>query len=445
MSGDLGGEVAELLQAMIRNACVNDGSPESGQERRNADVLRAMLEGSGLDMELHEPLPGRTSLVARVEGRDRGAPTLALLGHTDVVPANAEDWRHDPFGGELIDGAVWGRGAVDMLNLTASMAVAVRHLADQGYRPQGDLLFIGVADEEALGSHGAQWLTEHVADEVRCDYLVTEAGGFPMQSPNGVRLPVITGEKGVFWCTMTIRGTPGHASQPLRTDNALVKATEVVRRLAEHETPADIHGVWRRFVEGIGLPDEFADPLLDPDRIGAFCDMLPAVGLARQAHACTHTTMAPTVLHAGSKVNVIPDRVQLQVDIRTLPGWDQADVESMISDALGDLAGDVEVGWDSVDLSTMSRADTPLWDALERVSRRAYPDARCVPFLTVGATDARFFRGLGTVAYGFGLFSERLSFEQYAAMFHGVDEHVDVASLGLSAELWDGLVRQSLQ
>ena len=445
MASDLGGEVAELLQVMIRNACVNDGSPESGHEQRNAGVLRDLLEGRGLDMEVYEPLPGRSSVVARFEGRDRDAPALALLGHTDVVPANAEDWSHDPFGGELIDGEVWGRGAVDMLNLTASMAVAARHLADEGFRPEGDLLFIGVADEEALGNHGALWLTEHRAEDVRCDYLITEAGGFPMGSPEGVRLPVITGEKGVCWCTMTVRGTPGHASQPLRTDNALVKAAEVVRRLAEHDTPADIHEAWRRFVEGIGLPEEFTGPLLDPDRIGDFCETLPALGLARQAHACTHTTMAPTIMHAGNKVNVIPDRVQLQVDIRILPGWDLAAVEAMIDDALGDLAGDVEVTWNSVDVATASPTDTPLWDALERVAQQSYPDARCVPFLTVGATDARFFRRLGAVAYGFGLFSKRLSFEQYAAMFHGVDERVDVASLGLSAELWDGLARQSLR
>ena len=445
MAGDRGGEVAELLQTMIRNACVNSGAPESGHEQRNAAVLRDLLEGRGLDLELFEPLPGRTSLVAKFEGRDPDAPSLALLGHTDVVPANGEDWQHDPFGGEIIDGEVWGRGAVDMLNLTASMAVSVRHLADEGFRPEGDLLFIGVADEEALGTHGAGWLTEHQAQDVRCDYLITEAGGFPMASPEGVRLPVITGEKGAFWCTMTVRGTPGHASQPLRTDNALVKAAEVVRRLAEHETPADIHEAWRRFVEGIGLPTEFSGPLLDPERIGEFCDTLPLLGLARQAHACTHTTMAPTILRAGSKINVIPDRVELQVDIRTLPGWDQPDVEAMIDDALGDLAGDVELTWNSVDVATTSATDTPLWGALEAVARLSYPDARCVPFLSVGATDARFFRRLGTVAYGFGLFSERLSFEQYAAMFHGIDERVDVASLGLSADLWDGLVRQSLR
>ncbi|HXQ75588.1 MAG TPA: M20/M25/M40 family metallo-hydrolase [Acidimicrobiales bacterium] len=444
MESDLAGEVAELLQQMIRNACVNDGSPESGHEHRSAEVLRAVLERPGLDLQVFEPLPGRSSLVARIEGRQPGAPSLALLGHTDVVPANGDDWRHDPFGGELIDGEVWGRGAVDMLNLTASMAVAVRHLADDGFRPQGDLVFIGVADEEALGIHGAEWLTTNTPEQVRADYLITEAGGFPMQSPDGVRLPVITGEKGVFWCTLTVRGTPGHASQPLRTDNALVKAAEVVRRLAEYQPAADIHDAWRRFVEGIGLPPDIAGPLLDPGAIDAFCHEFPALGLARQAHACTHTTMAPTVMQAGTKVNVIPDRVRLDVDIRTLPGWDKPEVDAMLRDALGDLADDVEATWNFTDPASTSPADTPLWNSLERVARRSYPDARCVPFLTVGATDARFFRKLGTVAYGFGLFSKRLTFEDYATMFHGVDERVDVTSLGLSAELWDGVARDTL-
>ncbi|HLX88437.1 MAG TPA: M20/M25/M40 family metallo-hydrolase [Acidimicrobiales bacterium] len=436
MADALSGEVAELLQQMIRNACVNDGTEASGHEERNAEILRSLLELPGVDLEVHDPAPGRSSLVARIEGRDRTAPSLMLLGHTDVVPANPADWQRDPFGGELVDGKVWGRGAVDMLNLTASMAVAVRHLARDGFRPQGDLVFIGVADEEALGHLGASWLAEHLTEEVQTDYLVTEAGGFPMPTADGVRLPIITGEKGVFWCTLSVHGTPGHGSQPLRTDNALVKAAAIVERLAQFEVPAEIHEAWRRFVEGIGLPPDFSEPLLDPDRIDDFCRELPMLGLARQAHACTHTTVAPTILHSGSKVNVIPDRAELDLDIRGLPGWDTPDVEAMLRQALGDLADDVEFTWHFTDKASTSPADTPLWDALERASQRKYPDARCVPFLTVGATDARFFRKLGTIAYGFGLFSTRLTFEDYATMFHGVDERVDVESLGLSAGLW---------
>src|SRR3954451_25492130 len=145
------GPTTELLQAMIRNACVNDGTPDSGEEGRNADLLQTYLEGAGLDVERFDSRPGRTSMVARIEGSDPTAPTLCLMGHTDVVPVNPSGWSRDPFGGELIDGEVWGRGAIDMLNITASMAVAFRHLASSGWRPKGTLIYFGVADEEAGG------------------------------------------------------------------------------------------------------------------------------------------------------------------------------------------------------------------------------------------------------------------------------------------------------
>ncbi len=438
-------EATDLLQHLIRNRCVNDGSVGSGHEARSADLLIDYLEGSGVDLETFEPEPGRTSLVAKIHGSDPTAPSLTLLGHTDVVPANADDWSHDPFGGELIDGEVWGRGAIDMLNLTATMATGLRHLANSGFRPAGDLTYVAVADEEALGTHGAGWLCRHAADAVGADYVITESGGFPMGGADGTtRLPVIVGEKGVYWCLLTVRGTPGHGSQPLRTDNALVKAAEVVRRIDKYRPAAQLHEAWVRFIEGIGFPPDLAEPLLDPDRIDDFCAELPLVGLARQAHACTHTTMAPTILRTGSKINVIPDRVELEVDIRSLPGWDGADVRAMLEEAVGDLADDVDIRFLAEQPSTTSPMDTPLWDALERVSRLFYPGARTVPYLTVGATDAHFHRELGSVAYGFGLHSQAIGFEQYGAMFHGIDERVDVESLHLSTEMWIALAHDFL-
>ena len=438
-------EVTELLQQLIRNACVNDGSRESGQERRNADLLATYLEGSGADMELYEPAPGRASLVAKLEGSDPSAPSLTLLGHTDVVPANPDAWQRDPFGGELVDGVVWGRGAIDMLDLTSTMAASFRHLAISGFRPAGGLHYIAVADEEALSNYGAKWLCRNKADEIGTDYLITESGGFPMAGTDGyLRLPVITGEKGVFWTVLTVKGTPGHGSQPLRTDNALIKAAEVVRRIDEYRPEAQLHEAWTRFVAGLGLPAEVADPLLDPARIDQFCDELELVGLARQAHALTHTTMAPTVVRGGTKINMIPDRVEVEVDIRSLPGWDGADVRDMLDDVLDDLADHVEVTFRSEEQATTSPIDTPLWDALRRASQLFYPGALTIPFLTAGATDARYARSLGAVAYGFGLHSQAIGFEQYGTMFHGIDERVDVESLRLSTEMWIALARDFL-
>ncbi len=436
-------ESTELLQELIRNACVNDGSAASGQEVRSTDLLRSYLEDVPVDLEVFESEPGRCSLVARVEGSDPTAPTLLLMGHTDVVPANADTWDRDPFGGELVDGEVWGRGAVDMLNLTATMAVATKNLVATGFKPKGTLVYLAVADEEALGSYGASHLVEHERDAVQADYVITESGGIPIPAPSGLCLPVIVGEKGAFWSTLRIRGQAGHGSQPYRTDNALVKAAEVVRRIDQYRPETHIHEVFRRFIESMGYPEEVAAPLLSPDSFGAMLEALP-LGMARQFHACTHTTFAPNIIHGGDKINTIPDVVDLQVDIRTLPGQTSADVRDMLTEALGDLADDVEIIPMADDPSTASPIDTPLWDSLSRVTQTFYPGSTTVPYLTVGATDARFFRQLDITAYGFGLFSEQMSFEDYGAMFHGDNERIDVESLRLSTDLWHAVAHDLL-
>jgi acetylornithine deacetylase/succinyl-diaminopimelate desuccinylase-like protein len=439
-------EVTDLLQQLIRNGCVNDGTPASGGEVRNADLLASYLEGTGLDLQRYESSPGRSNLVVRIEGRDRSAPSLMLMGHTDVVPVNADHWRRDPFGGELVDGEVWGRGAVDMLNETAAMAVAFRQLAEEGFRPSGDLVYFAVPDEEALGTWGAKWMVENEADAVRADYVLTESGGFeiPLPSTTGKKLPVMVGEKGTYWCSLRISGTAGHGSMPLRTDNALIKAAEVVRRIGTFQPDTKLPEIWRRFVFDADLPEDLQAILLDARRVKDFYDEYPHVGVARYVHACTHTTFAPTVMHAGVKTNIIPDEVELQVDIRTLPGQTGVEIEAMLGEALGDLKDSVEITAQGDDPSTESAMDTPLWDSIASVTERLVPGARVVPFVIVGATDARFFRRAGSVAYGAGLFSDRIPFDQFMSMFHGDDERIDQESLRLSTEFWTGVVKDLL-
>jgi acetylornithine deacetylase/succinyl-diaminopimelate desuccinylase-like protein len=443
MAVDLQDESTDLLQQLIRNACVNDGRVESGGEVRSVDLLQQYLGDTGLDVERYEPQPGRASLVARIEGSDPDAPSLLLMGHTDVVPVNPDGWSRDPFSGDIDDhGFVWGRGAVDMLNITASQAVSFRNLAKSGFTPKGTLIYLAVADEEALGTWGARWLVEHERDAVYADYVLTESGGYQMPTPEGVRLPVLTAEKGTFWSKLRIRGTPGHGSQPYRTDNAVVTASEVVRRLSEYHPKTQIQDVWRKFVEGMHYPPELTNAFLDPDGLRDALGELP-LGMSRLVHACTHTTMSPNVMHGGTKTNVIPDVVELEVDIRTLPGQSGEEIRAMLDDALGDLADRVEIE-SNEDPSTESPIDTPLWDSLERVSGRLVEGSALVPFLMVGGTDNRFFRRAGSVGYGYALFSRRLSFEDYATMFHGNDERVDVDSLGMSAQLWEAVARDLL-
>jgi acetylornithine deacetylase/succinyl-diaminopimelate desuccinylase-like protein len=438
MADDLTTEATGLLQDLIRNACVNDGTPTSGEEVRNADLLAGYLGYGGFDVESFEPQPGRRSVLARIEGSDPTAPTLMLMGHTDVVPVNVDGWSRDPFAAELDDGMIWGRGAVDMLNLTSTMAVAFRHLVQSGFRPKGTLLYLAVADEEALGTWGAKHLVEHELDHVTADYVITESGGFQVPTANGIRLPIMVEEKGTFWSNITVHGTPSHASQAYRTDNALVTAAEVVRRIAEYRPEARIGETWRRYVEGLGLPPEMADP----DQVDAFIADLP-VGVARIAHSCTHTTMAPTVAHGGTKTNIIPDRVDLQVDVRTMPGQSGDAARALLLDAIGDLADKVEITSND-DPATSSPTDTPLWDSLTRVVGRLCEGSALVPTIMTGGTDNRFFRRAGSVGYGFGLFSRRIRFEDYAKMFHGHDERVDQESLDLSTQLWLALAEDLL-
>ena len=263
-----------------------------------------------------------------------------------------------------------------------------------------------------------------------------------MPTPAGVRLPVLVGEKGTYWSKIHVHGTPGHGSQPFRTDNAVVTAARVVQRIADYRPQAQIHDVWRRFVAGMHFDPELTHMLLDADTIDDAVGDLP-LGVARTFHACTHTTFAPTVAHGGTKTNVIPDHVTLEVDIRTLPGQTGADAVAMLREALGDLADAVEIESHD-DPSTASPMDTPLWDTLARVSGRLCEGSALVPSLMPGATDNRFFRRAGSVGYGFGLFSHRIGFDDYARMFHGNDEKVDQESLSLSTQLWEAVARDFL-
>ncbi len=435
----LTGETVDLLQVMIRNQCVNDGRPESGEEERTARLLRDELEGSDVDLQLFEPTPGRTSLVARYEGTDPDAPALCLMGHTDVVPVSPDGWQRDPFGGELIgsgdDAEVWGRGAVDMLNLTSSMAVAFRYMVQTGIRYPGDIVYFAVADEEAGGRHGAEVLVRDEWDALHCDYLLTEFGGLAYNRPEGSTLLVTTAEKGIGWRRLRVKGTPGHGSAPLGADNALIKAAEVVRRIAEYDPKAKIDDLWKAKLDALGIAGDLRDRLMDPSSVREAIDELPS-GLAANMHSCSHMSFSPNVIHGGVKTNVIPDEVVIEVDIRTLPGETSDDVDANLKEAMGDLSSAVTVEVLQEDPSTASPADGPLWDALGGAMRVAYPEAAVIPSMVTGGTDSRFFRDRGVVAYGAGLLSSSIDAGEFFKRFHGHNERIDVASLRLTTRLW---------
>jgi acetylornithine deacetylase/succinyl-diaminopimelate desuccinylase-like protein len=438
----LTGTTTELLQALIRNACVNDGTPESGEEVRNADLLQQYLEGAGLDVQRFDSRPGRTSIVARIEGSDPDAPALCLMGHTDVVPVNVDGWSNDPFGGELIDGEVWGRGAIDMLNITSSMAVAFRQLASEGFRPKGTLIYFGVADEEAGGTWGAEYMVDHHWDAVGAPYVLTESGGWSNVSAAGTRhVTFNVAEKGIAWRRLRVSGTPGHGSMPYGADNALITAAEVVRRLVAYRPSPNLDDLWQARLGALDLPDDLRAALSDPDRVYETIAGLPTP-VARIAHACSHTTISPNVIHGGQKTNTIPDVIDIDVDMRTVPGDTAEVVDGYLAEALGELADRVEVSIIQANEPTRSPTDNPLWEALRTRTQVAYPGAELVPGIITGGTDARFYRAKGSVAYGAALFSPTVTFEQFGNRFHGNDERIDVESLGMSTDFWYHIAKE---
>ena len=251
------------------------------------------------------------------------------MGHTDVVPVTPEGWRRDPFGGELVDGEVWGRGAIDMLNLTASMAVAFRHLARSGLpAARATCSSSRVADEEAGGRLGAEWMLDHHGDAVGADYVLTESGGF--RDRRRRRCMLTAGEKGLAWRRLVVTGTPGHGSMPFGTDNALVKAAEVVRRIARLPPRSPDSTSCGRRTRPPLRPARRRARRPAPTRagVGRRCSGCEHPRPAKRLHACTHTTFSPNVVHGGQKTNTIPDRVEIDVDIRTLPGEDGDDVDA---------------------------------------------------------------------------------------------------------------------
>ena len=427
-------EVAELLVALIRNECVNDGSITSGHEERSVATLVEYLDAAGT---IVEPSPGRASVVFRVPGRVPGAPRLLLIPHLDVVPADPADWQQDPFAGVVEDGVVWGRGAVDMLNVTAAMAAVFRRYLHGEIPPlPGDLILAAVADEEAGGVLGAHHLVEHRWDLVGCEYALTEVAAPAFPTEQGPIIPVTVAEKGPAWRRLRATGRGGHGSQPFGVDNALLPVAAAIDRLGRAETPIVISDEWRRFVADLPIPDSVRRRLLNPDQVDTVLAEIAATNplFARWAHACTHMTVSATSLRAGVKANVIPDTAVAELDVRLLPGQDAADLDTHMRKTLGpELTDRVTVEPVLDQAATCSAASGPLWQAIGDAADETIGVHRLAAALSPVATDARFFRARGVTAYGVGIFDDTMSFGEMLAMFHGVDERVTVESLGLTA------------
>ncbi|MBA1836476.1 M20/M25/M40 family metallo-hydrolase [Corynebacterium sp. zg912] len=423
-----------LLQNLIQNGCVNYLTADSGQETKNADTLEAFFAGTDVRVERYEPHPGRVSIAFTVEGTDPSAEPLTLLGHTDVVPVDEDKWTHDPFGGEIVDGRVFGRGATDMLYITAAMAACVRDVA-RGERPRGTLTFVGCADEEARGGLGAAWLADH-ADFSWANCLSEEGGSHLPAADGSDALVVVVGEKGAGQRRLTVHGDAGHGSAPFGRDMAVAKIAEVARRVAAIEPDLRSDDIWEGYVRAWKFDPDTEAALLAGSGYDAFGQ------LESYSHAMSHLTISPTVLRAGGAINVLPSVAWMELDIRPLPGQTQEEIDALLRDALGEIADDVEITHLITEDGSVSPTSGPLYDAILSTFNEFFPDVPVVPTIAAGGSDLRFARRKGGVGYGFALHGRGETLGSVLGELHSHDESAAVEDVDLTVRAYRSLIRR---
>jgi acetylornithine deacetylase/succinyl-diaminopimelate desuccinylase-like protein len=423
----------ELLQRLIRFNTVNP----PGNEQAAQEFLKETLEQRGFECELLAAVEGRPNLVARLRGSSDG-PGLCYLGHVDTVLANREEWSVDPWSGELRDGCVWGRGALDMKSQVAAEVAAVTALAEDGWRPAaGELLVVVTADEEVGATHGAKWLCETLPEKVRCDLVVNEGAGGAFELDGRRLYGVCVAEKGVFRFTVTTEGEAGHASMPRMGDNALLKLAPIIEAMAERQPTRELTPEPAAFLEAVGIDvDGDLDAALgeveakDP-RIGVLFE--PTLGV----------TLTPTMVRASEKINVIPSRAQVKVDCRVPPGLGEDHARARIEEVIG--TDGYSLHFDETVVGNRSPIDTPLMERIREFVRSEDPGADVAPMVLPGFTDSRWFREAFPECVAYGFFPHRaMDLFESSPLVHGADERIPVEDLGLAARFYAELAPKVL-
>jgi acetylornithine deacetylase/succinyl-diaminopimelate desuccinylase-like protein len=449
-AADAEAEVSRFAADLIRFDTTNRGGGD-GTERAAAEYVAQRLAEAGLEPVLLESAPGRANVAARIEGADPAAPALLLHGHLDVVPADPAAWSVHPFSGEIADGVLWGRGAVDMKNAVAVMVALARQWARDGRRPSRDVVLAFTADEEDTAQYGARWLVErhpHLFDG--CTEAIGESGGFTFHAGAGRRLyPVASAERGTAWLKLTARGTAGHGSKP-NGANAVTRLAEAITRIGAHEWPVRLIPTVQAAIDAIaaamaagdgsgppGSPD--GQQAADGARTAGDAELnrrLAALGTASALVSATVRNSAnPTMLQAGVKVNVIPGEAVAHVDGRVLPGYEAEFVATM-----DELCGPW-VSWEYAHKEVPVEAPlaSPLLDAMASALLAEDPGGSVVPYCMSGGTDAKQFARLGMACYGYTPLVLPPGYDYYA-MFHGVDERIPVGALQSSLRIMDRLL-----
>jgi acetylornithine deacetylase/succinyl-diaminopimelate desuccinylase-like protein len=432
-----GARCVGLLQDLIRIPTVNRGSGHAGDANETvaAERLADHLRLAGIEPKIVEKQRGRGNLIARVRGTG-AKPPLLLNAHLDVVEADATAWRHDPFGGEVHEGYVWGRGAIDMKHMAAMSTCVLSLLAAyvrDGGKLERDVIFAAVADEEAGCELGSLFLCNEHADDIRAEYMLGEVGAFSLHLFGKTFYPIQVAEKGLCWVRASVEGNPGHGSMP-DPESAVVRLSRAIERLGKRRLPVHPTDIVRDFISGLSMalpaPQRFVMRRLTTPALAALIldHLVKDKGQRRSFGAMLSNTASPTVVRAGSKVNVIPGRAHVDIDGRTIPGQSVADFLAELREVIDDEGTKLEVlrSLPSVE----SPRETPLFGVLEATLREHDPSSVPLPYLIPGFTDAKAYARLGTICYGFSPVRFDPTHEiSFSAMYHGHDERVPIAGL----------------
>jgi acetylornithine deacetylase/succinyl-diaminopimelate desuccinylase-like protein len=423
-------EATNFLSELIR---INTTNPP-GNETAAAKYVAEALEQDGFRCELFESSPGRGSVVTRLKGSDK-KPTLLLLSHLDVVAASPKEWSVDPFGGEIKDGFVWGRGALDMKGMTAIEVMALKLLKRNNVKLKGDVILAATADEEKGGEAGAGWLVRNHPDKVRAEYALNEGGGMAMRMDGRNMFTINTAEKGILWFKVKAGGTPGHGSVPGAADNAILRMNKVVEKLGNHRSKISLIPTVKQYVSEIAKSSKLRDLsalLQDPTKSDQILDVLAQKDkyLAEELRARIRMTVTPTMIQGGVKENIIPSECEAVFDCRVLPGQTPTEALSEIKGLLKD-AGLEKLTFEIIQANEPSESplNTPLYELIVNALREFESECRVAPVMLTGGTDSRFFRKLSSVCYGFHPVRPETSYSEMQETIHGIDERISIENL----------------
>lgn len=438
MDRELGETAVRHLQELIRIDTTNP----PGNETPAAEYLGDLLAAAGVEPVLLGPDPRRKSVVGRVKG-DGSRPPLLLAAHTDVVPVELSRWTHPPFAGEIHDGYLWGRGAIDMKHMAVMSALVVARLRREGVKLTRDVIFAGVADEEMGCEMGSKWLVDHHPELVRAEYAIGESGAFTIYLNGATLYPIATAERGVVWMKLKMEGPPGHGSLP-RDDNVLGRIGRAVQRLVQTRLPQHRTAVVDRYLEAVSATQRFpANVLMRNLRVRRIADLVLSTlkdpGIRAATQAMLSNTAVPTVIRAGTKTNVIPTFAEIEIDGRTLPTQTTADLIAEVKKVVEEDC-EIEILRELPPVEADPRS--PVLAVLMQAIREHHPGATPVPYLMPGFTDAKSWSMLGTQCYGFMPVRFPDDGTRFGDLFHGHDERIPVEGLIWGTEVLYDVVKK---